>query len=153
MKSNPNSLKQSIEEQLESWEKEYGIKKAYADISVRFRYLIRNIHVNTGKRVVILIDEYDNPLINYIHHKETYDKNKDLLKAVFSSLKEMDDNIQFGMMTGVSRFTNTSVYSGLNQMYDITFDEKYATICGFTNEEIIRNFSEVLSSFAGKEKN
>lgn len=146
------SLKQSIEEQFLSWEEGFNIEKKFEDIGVRFRYIIRRITEKLGKRVVILIDEYDNPLINSLYNTEVYNRNKEILKSIFSSLKDMDEYIRFGFMTGVSRFTNNSVYSGMNQMFDITFDKRYSTICGFTKDELIHYFSEGISLFAKKEE-
>lgn len=132
----PQSLEEIVIQQFESWERTYGFESKGADLSSRFRNIIELINLKAGKEVVVLVDEYDNPLINTIHRKEIYDKNKSLLKSVYSNIKDMDRYIRFAMLTGVSQFTNTSIFSGLNNLTDISLDNEYSAICGFTQEEI-----------------
>lgn len=150
---NDNSLFSIIDQQFNIWEKKYKIIiPKDRSLSARFSEIIFQAHQITGKRVVILIDEYDNPLINTIHLKEQNEKNLDILKSIYSNLKDLDNYIQFSMLTGVSRFSKTSIFSGLNNINDITFNEKYSTICGFTEEEIRQYLWEGVKQLAEKEK-
>ena len=137
---NADSLTGVLDEQFRIWEKELGIKNENPDFSSRFSTIIREAHRNIGKKVVILIDEYDNPLINTLHDSDIHEKNRSLLKSLYSNLKDLDSHIKFGMLTGVSRFSKMTIFSGLNNLNDISFDNKYSTLCGFTYQEIVDNF-------------
>ena len=137
-RGNFESLKDELDRQIREWEEEYGIVKTADSISSRFRDLINKSCKITGEKVVILVDEYDNPLINSLEDSRLHDRCKDLLKAVYSAIKGMDRYIRFAMITGVSRFSKTSVFSGLNNLNDISFDNRYASLCGFTLPEIRR---------------
>ena len=147
------SLHDIISQQLQAWENLYGIKAYYSSPAVRFGSVIRRVSELTGESVVILIDEYDNPLINTLRDQELHEKNKELLKSLYSNLKYLDCCIHFAMLTGVSRFTKTSVFSGLNNLRDITFENEFADICGITNDELISYFSKGIESIATEQGN
>ena len=134
--SDKEGLSSSLERQFKNWELKYDVTVKEKTLSDRFARIISNASAKTGERVIVLIDEYDNPLINTIHNPEIYEMNRTLLKSVYSNLKDLDNYIKFAMITGVSRFSNTSVFSGLNNITDISFHSEYASICGFTKEEI-----------------
>ena len=150
----PDSLGSVISQQFSVWENRYGLEETKVttngseDISARFRNIIIKIWEKTGKNVVVLVDEYDNPLINTINKKEIHDSNKALLKSVYTNLKDLDRYLRFVMLTGVSQFTNTSIFSGLNNLVDISLDSNYSTICGFTEEEIKTDLWEGVEEFA-----
>lgn len=137
--NNPNSLKSILEYQFRLWEEEYAIEPCDLDYAQRFQNIILRIYQKSGSKVVILIDEYDHALINTIHDKETHELNKELLKSVYSNLKDMDAYIRFGMLTGVTRFSKAGIFSGLNNLTDVTFNKEFSTICGFTETEIRHN--------------
>lgn len=149
---NADSLTSVLDEQFRIWEKELGIKNENPDFSSRFSTIIRETHRNTGKKVVILIDEYDNPLINTLHDSDIHEKNRSLLKSLYSNLKDLDSHIKFGMLTGVSRFSKMTIFSGLNNLNDISFDNKYSTLCGFTKEEIIQNLQPGIEFLSSQQK-
>lgn len=130
------SLGTILEEQFSVWENLYGITEILPDFSARFRRIIREATEQTGEKIVILIDEYDNPLIDTLHRDEIHESNKELLKSIYSNLKDMDEYIRFAMLTGVSRFSRAGIFSGLNNLNDISFDNRYSAICGFTEDEI-----------------
>lgn len=146
------SLTEELSRQFSMLEKKYGIEKGSNVLSSRFKNLIQEVAEKTGKKVVILIDEYDNALINSLEDRELHEKFKNLLKSVYSALKSMDRYIRFGMITGVSRFSRTSIFSGINNLYDITFHVKYNAICGFTQEELGKYFSKGVEKLALKRK-
>ena len=148
-----NSLSATLDNQFAEWEKEYDIEdNSHLEFAQRFANIIKRAHAKTGEKIVILIDEYDNPLINTIYNREIYETNRNLLKAVYSNLKAMDKFIRFAMLTGVSRFSKMTIFSGINNLTDITFDDEYSAICGFTLEEIKRYLMEGVGKVAEYEE-
>ncbi|MEA1972986.1 MAG: AAA family ATPase, partial [Candidatus Cloacimonadota bacterium] len=117
----------------------------------KFKELIRKLNKKYEK-VVILIDEYDKPILDNILNIEEVSKIRIFLKEFYGIIKAMEDKLRFTFITGVSKFTQVSVFSDLNNLDDITMDEKYATICGFTQEECENNFSEWINENAVKNK-
>lgn len=143
---NDAGLNSALEEQFSEWEDLYGINESNFDFAQRFARIIKAAYNQTGEKVVVLIDEYDNPLINTLHRDDLHHKNRELLKSVYSNLKDQDAYIKFGFLTGVSRFSSLTIFSGLNNLMDVTFDDRFADLCGFSDDEI----KEYL--FAGVEK-
>lgn len=132
------SLKNLLNQQFSIWEEEIGIKNTNEDFGSRFSTILIESYRKHGRKAVILVDEYDNPLINTLsdNKDQVHDLNRELLKSVYSNLKDLDSYICFGMLTGVSRFSKMSVFSGLNNLKDISFNNKYSSICGITENEI-----------------
>ena len=132
-------------------EQKYSIDVKEPSLSVRLKNIVLTAFEQTGKQVVILVDEYDKPLLQTIDNEELHDKFKTILKGVYSILKECDEYIRFGFLTGVTKFSKISLFSDLNNLMDISLDENYTDICGITEEEIKTNFVEHLQAFAEKE--
>ncbi len=109
-----------------------------------FRELIRNVKEKYQQNVVILIDEYDKPILDNITNIEIAREMREGLKNFYSVIKGQDANIKFVFMTGVSKFSKVSIFSGLNNLRDITINKKYSSICGYTEEDLIKYFSEYL---------
>ncbi|MDR1522843.1 MAG: ATP-binding protein [Endomicrobium sp.] len=119
-------------------------------IGVKFAELIEKLHKSTGQQVVILIDEYDKPMIDSLNKaKEVNQEIKERLHNFYQVIKGSDEHIKFMFMTGVSRFAGLSVFSALNNLNDITMDNKYGSICGYTQEELESSFKEYIGSTAG----
>ena len=133
-------LEATIESFLYYYEQLYGRNEPADSLALRFGALIRSAYNKTGKRVVILIDEYDKPLLDSVGNKALQDDLRAILKGFYSNLKNGDQYIQFAMLTGVSRFGKLSIFSDLNNLQDISLSEKYSAICGMTIEEIRDNF-------------
>jgi len=110
----------------------------------RFAELIHLLHQLTGEKVVILVDEYDKPILDNIDKKETATELREGLKNIYSVIKNSDKDIQFVFLTGVSKFSKISLFSGLNNIRDISLSPKYATLCGYTETEIKQVFTERL---------
>ena len=144
-------LLNSLNYHLSEWEKEYSIQTKFVNPEDRFSNIIKTAVKQTGKQVVVLVDEYDKPLLQTIDNEELHDKFKGILKGVYSVLKGCDEYIRFGMLTGVTKFSKISLFSDLNNLMDISLDENYTDICGITEEEIKTNFKEHLQAFADKE--
>ena len=105
-------------------------------ISSCFADMIRNAHLKTGQRVVVLVDEYDNPILDRIENEELALDIREGLKDLYSVIKESDAHIKFAFLTGVSKFSKVSLFSGLNNLQDITLDHRYSAICGYTENDL-----------------
>ena len=121
---------------LEKWESLYGDEKKERSVEERFAWVIEKAYEKTGKPVVILVDEYDKPLLSVIGNEELTEQYRSTLKAFYSNLKTQDRYIKFAMLTGVARFSKVSIFSDLNNLRDISFEEKYSAICGITESEM-----------------
>lgn len=118
------------------YEEEYGITEKNQDIAKRFEILIRKISSEEDKKVVVLIDEYDSPIVQTMGNGKLQDEMRRILHAFYSTLKTMDAYVRFCMLTGVTKYGKMSIFSGLNNLRDITFLDDYASICGITEEEL-----------------
>ncbi len=145
------SLDQILDNVISSWEKEYDITFPSDNISARFKNVIEAAYKKTGQGVIILVDEYDKPLVNNLHDSELFDHFREQLTAVYSNLKSSAEFIRMVFLTGVSRFAHLSVFSGLNNITDITFLDQYADICGITEKELADNFQPGMIAIAEKE--
>ena len=144
----PESLDLHIHEQLQKFEREFELESSSGEIEGRFDSLIHNVAVKTGKGAVILIDEYDAPLSSSIDNPRLQEIYRNKLHGFYSVLKNREEHIRFCILTGVTRYGKVSVFSGLNNLKDITFLDEYAAICGITAEELSQYYSEGLESLA-----
>lgn len=133
---------------LREYELKYGIEELENTLSGRFSHLIKFIHNVTDKQVVILVDEYDKPLLEIEGNPDLFEKNQAILKSFFGVLKSLDRFIKFAMLTGVARFNKVSVFSDLNNLRDISLSDKFADICGWTQVELIKTFSPSIQRLA-----
>lgn len=146
--SREDALDNRLDEIIRGYEDIYGKDDANVTLSQRFRYVIRSAHKQTGQKVVILVDEYDKPLLELEYDSELYERRQNLLKGFFSNLKTMDEYIKFGMLTGVARFSKISIFSDLNNLDDISMNNAYSDICGWTEKELVDNFHTGILSLA-----
>ena len=146
----PDSLEAELNAHLEKWESIYGNEKRDREVEERFAYLIRRAYELTGKNVVILIDEYDKPLLNTLGDEKLSENYRNTLKAFYGNLKTMDQYIKFAMMTGVARFSKVSIFSDLNNLRDISFEVRYSEICGITDAELESTFGAGLNALSEK---
>lgn len=142
------SLDSLLNKQVSLYEDIYGRKAYDSTISQRFDSLIRNACQKTGKRVVILIDEYDKPMLQAIGNMELQDEYRNTLKAFYGTLKSLDGCIRFALLTGVTKFGKVSVFSDLNHLTDISMDARYYDICGISEEELSNYFNEGIAELA-----
>ena len=141
-----------VDRQLLIYEAKYGSSPADQTIDDRFFTLIRLAYEKTGQRVVILIDEYDKPMLQAIGNEELQKEYRNTLKPFYGVLKTMDGCIKFALLTGVTKFGKVSVFSDLNNLNDISMDEPFISICGITEKEIHLNFEEDLHELAAAQK-
>lgn len=141
---NVSALEEILESHLRTWEDLYGNEERESSVGLRFQYVLKQAHQKTGKRCVVLVDEYDKSLLETVEKPELHEHNRAVFKSFFSVLKSCDSFIRFVFITGVTKFSKVSIFSDLNQLEDISFDNEYAVICGITENEIRENLlSEV----------
>lgn len=133
---------------LKLWEQTYGSDDAETSVSLRFAGIIRRAYKQTGRRVVVLVDEYDKPLLQSIGNKALQEEFRNTLKPFYGVLKSLDGCIRFALLTGVTKFGKVSVFSDLNNLDDISMNNQYATLCGITEKEIHTNIEEGIRSLA-----
>ena len=148
----PYTLERMLEGFVAEGEKLYGKSEALT-LGQRFCKLLQAAHQSTGRRAVVLIDEYDKPLLDVID-RELYvtdsdgnrikleDYNRQVLKGFYGTFKDADEDLRFVMLTGVTKFSQVSVFSGFNQPKDISMDERFEALCGITKEELETVFAE-----------
>jgi len=140
-------LQRSIGSMLKRFEKRWGLEDEDELNADRFYNLIQKMHDDTGRKVTVLVDEYDKPLINTMHDEPLNDQLRDELKAFYSVLKTADGYLRFVLLTGVTKFSHVSIFSDLNQLKDISLIEDYNEICGLTEQEIRHTFGPELDAF------
>lgn len=142
------ALDSLLNKQISLYEETYGRTEYDATISQRFDSLIRNAYEQTGKRVVILVDEYDKPMLQAIGNNELQSEFRSTLKAFYGALKSMDGCIQFALLTGVTKFGKVSVFSDLNHLTDLSMDAQYYNVCGISEDELHTYFDEGITELA-----
>lgn len=135
-------LDAAIDNLFSKWENLYDVELKAGSASSRFQNIIEAAHRKTGKQVVILVDEYDKPLVGNINDDRLFEHFRTKLASLYSNFKSSADHIRLVFMTGVSRFSKLSIFSDLNNLDDITFENEYADICGITEEELKDNLSD-----------
>lgn len=151
--SSPLRLKQDLENIISNYEKQFNVlttaeENKKISLGRRFGNLIRHIHNEIGRGVVILIDEYDKGILDVIQEEKKLEKNRTILRNFFVQLKAHDKYIRFAMLTGVSRFHHLTIFSGLNNLVDISMDRAFAAVCGITSSEMIEYFTDGLATLS-----
>lgn len=152
----PGELQASVSEQLTEIENNAELAPDYETAAGRFQSVLRELHRKTGRRVVVLVDEYDKPILDPLFSKqpdsngspiesETARSNRDFLRGFYAAVKDADAHIRFSFFTGVSKFSKVSLFSGLNILNDITLDPRYSAICGYTESDLDTVFASELS--------
>ena len=149
---NEQSLEAELNRHLEAWEMLYGDEYKDRASEERFIHVINHAYEKTGMRVVILVDEYDKPLLQTIGNETLQNAYRSKLKAFYSVLKTLDAKIHFAFLTGVTKFSKVSVFSDLNNLTDLSFDDRYATICGISEAELHEYFDESIQQLADANK-
>ena len=140
----PETLHKEVMAQLDAVEKETGVESHYDTASARFRHIIQMLHSQAGQRVAVLVDEYDKPILDALEVPEVARANRDFLRGLYSTIKSNDAYIKFTILTGVSKFSKVSLFSGLNNLKDITLDARYSSICGYTDADLDTVFAPEL---------
>ena len=147
-----DSLYKIVNDALARWEEVYGTRPSEKSLPLRFAGVVERAYLKTGQRVVILIDEFDKPLLQTLQQEELQTQLRNMLKPFYGVLKSMDKYIRFALLTGVTKVGKVSVFSDLNNLMDISMDYRYADICGITENEIHANLEEELHTLASTQK-
>lgn len=147
-------LETMLGDYIDKWEKQYDIHTDPGlGVGLRFRDILCAVHEQTGRRAVVLIDEYDKPILDVLDVDTLLeDRHRNVLKAFYSVFKVADSHLQFVLLTGVTKFSQVSVFSGFNQPKDISMDARYETLCGITQEELESYFVEPISAMAERNR-
>ena len=143
-----DDLYKILNRHLEKWEQAYDSPYGERDLEERFLQVVECAFQKTGKRVVILVDEYDKPMLQAIGNEPLQAEYRATLKAFYAVLKSCDRYIRFAFLTGVTKFGKVSVFSDLNNLIDLSLDHRYAAICGMTEQELHTNFDESVAALA-----
>ena len=130
--------------QLDGLARAAQVEARYDTAPARFRHLLESLHERTGRRVVVLIDEYDKPILDALEVPEVARANRDYLRGLYAVVKDSDAHVRFVLLTGVSKFSEVSLFSGLNNLTDITLDPYYSAICGYTEADLDTVFAPEL---------
>ena len=140
-----------LNDHINEWCKHYDIQMDVKDSSSAFAKIIKALYEKFNKKVVILIDEYDKPLIATLQNEELQDKYRATLKAFYSVLKSANDYLHMSFLTGITKFSKVSIFSDLNNLIDLSFRSDYSTICGLTQDELEKEFSFNIQELARTE--
>ena len=140
----PDDLRAAVMDRLEMQESQAGITARHESAPARLAHVIRTLHERTGQRVAVLVDEYDKPILDALDVPEVARANRDYLRGLYAVIKDCDAHVRFSFLTGVSKFSKVSLFSGLNNLEDITLDPRYSTICGYTDADLDTVFAPEL---------
>ena len=135
-------------QQMQAVEKQYGVTCSETHPGLRLGELIGALHQHTGRKVVVLVDEYDKPILDNLENPDLARTMRDFLAGLYTPLKSEDEHLHFVMLSGVSKFSKVSLFSGLNHLTDITLHARYSSICGYTEPELTTVFADRLAAFS-----
>ena len=141
----PGYVHKDVVAQLDAVGEAASVAVRYDTAAARLRHLIQALHRRTGRRAVILVDEYDKPILDALEAPETARTNRDFLRGLYAVIKDSDAHVRFAFLTGVSKFSKVSLFSGLNNLKDITLDPRYSAICGYTEADLDTVFAPELA--------
>ena len=141
----PGHLPATVMAQLDAVERETGVVSGYASASDRFGHMLEALHRQAGRPVAVLVDEYDKPILDTLEKPEIACANRDFLRGLYATIKDCDAHVRFSFITGVSKFSKVSLFSGLNNLTDITLDPRYSAICGYTDADLDTVFAPELA--------
>ena len=142
--NDPDYLREDVAAQLDAAEEGADIESRYSSGPARFRRLLAALHERTGQRVAVLVDEYDRPILDALGKPELARANRDALRGLYSAIKASDAHVKFTFLTGVSKFSKVGIFSGLNNLKDVTLDPRYSAICGYTDTDLDTVFAPEL---------
>ena len=140
----PGDLEEDVLAQLLNLESAAGMQARHTSGPRRLEDLVRTLHRDSGQRVCVLVDEYDKPILDALENPDLARANREYLRGLYGMIKSCDAHIRFCFLTGVSKFSRVSLFSGLNNLNDITLDERYAAICGYTEDDLDTVFAAEL---------
>lgn len=155
---NDGALEEILGGYLSAWEKQYNINNHFTDLGKRFQQVLYQAHIQTGQGAVVLIDEYDKPILDVLdldYHVEHLgkmitleEKHRNIMKSFYTTFKGADADLRFVFLTGVTKISQVSMFSGFNQPTDISLSRDFESLCGITKEELVRYFSDSIAELA-----
>ena len=143
----PDELEKKLNSYLSVWEQKYGRNDIYDTLGDRFQYVLKKAYESTGRKAVVLIDEYDKPMLDVLGEEQEI-VNRNILKGFYGTFKAADASLRFVLLTGVTKFSQITVFSGFNQPNDISMDSHYDALCGITEAELHTIFAEPIREMA-----
>ena len=140
----PDYLAANLAAQFDEIERRAEAASGYAAGPDRFACLLRTLHERAGRRVVVLVDEYDKPILDALDAPDAARANRDFLRGLYSVVKDCDAHVRFTLLTGVSKFSKVNLFSGLNNLRDVTLDPRYSAVCGYTEADLDTVFAPEL---------
>ena len=140
----PGYLPANLMDQITAAEHRAGLVSEYTTVPGQFAHLLEALHERTGQRVAVLVDEYDKPILDALDEPGTARANRDFLRGLYGVIKDSDAHVKFTFLTGVSKFSKVSLFSGLNNLRDLTLDPRYSAICGYTEADLDQVFAPEL---------
>ncbi|MEN3015692.1 MAG: AAA family ATPase [bacterium] len=141
---NTNDLEDFIKSLQQYWANYYNIQINSNNVAFRNLLLVENVYKKTNKQLVVLVDEYDKPILDHIENPQIAAEIRETLKGFYQTIKPLDKYLKFVFITGISKFAKVSLFSGLNQLNDISLDKEYSAVCGYTEEELISIFGNLI---------
>ncbi len=143
-------LKQTLNGMLCDYETIYGTPSYDTSFGARLEFIIKSAYAQTGQKVVLLIDEYDSPMLEVFHDKEKLSEVRDILRNFYSPIKICDAHLRFGFITGITKFSQMGIFSGINNLKDISMLDDYSDICGISKEELLTQCKPDIEAMAEK---
>ena len=137
-----------LNHELEQYEKSYGCAQVGLDTNIRLTNLVQSAYERTGQKVVVSIDEYDAPLLDVVHEEENMQDLRHIMRNFYSPLKKLDPYLEFAFLTGITKFSQLSIFSELNNITNISMNDDYAAICGITKEELLEDMQKDIDMLA-----
>ena len=140
----PDVVADNVMEQLAAVERRHGVEANYRTVPGRFAHLLEALHERTGRRVAVLVDEYDKPILDALETPDTARANRDFLRGLYGVIKDSDAHVRFTFLTGVTKFSKVNLFSQLNNLIDITLEPAFSSICGYTERDLDTVFAPEL---------
>ena len=147
----PGDLQDDVSEQIDRMERSHGVKRLYTTARGRLRHLIDTLRETSGRRVVLLVDEYDKPIVDALEEPDLAKKNRNFLRSLYSVIKTCDASLRFSFITGVSKFSRVSLFSGVNNLIDLPLGAPFSSICGYTERDLDEVFASELEGLDREE--
>ena len=148
----PEKIEESLSDRLRDIEHQFGIERKSNILGSRLKDIIQQTTEQYGEKAVVVLDEYDAPLLNVLHDEQRLKEVRQLMRTLYAPLKDCDPYLRFVFITGISKFSQLSIFSEINNLTVISMDDEYAALCGFTQQEIEENFQEGIKQLAEKEE-
>ena len=145
--NHPSAIDEDVTVQIKSTERRNELTPAL-DLNsgpARLRDLLERLHDTTGRQVVVLVDEYDKPILDALEDPELAKANRDYLRGLYGTIKDCADHVRFVFVTGITMFSKVSLFAGLNNLEDISLDPEYSSICGYTDDDLDSVFASELT--------